>query len=239
MPRTRRAPRPRDADRTRRSILGAATSVFAEHGFAGARVDEIAERAGANKRMIYAYFGDKEGLYREVLSSRLAVSEASRALAAKADPRRALEELVRRYFRLLTGDPAFARLLAWDLLSSGGDRRDVLLDTAGPALELVTQLVRRGLAAGTLRAGAEPEMFRTAVIALCVGYSLQHSAMQASHARRGVRFTDQEFADFVCRLLFEGGAGARAPSRRRRAARRDGGEVARSPTRPRNRLPVK
>lgn len=220
VPRTRRAPRPRDADRTRRTILDAATSAFAEQGLAGARVDDIAERAGVNKRMIYAYFGDKDGLYREVLASRLAVPEASRALAAEADPRRALEALVRWYFRLLTSDRAFSRLLAWHLLSGGGRRRDVLLDSAAPALELVTELVRRGLAAGALRADVEPEMFRTAVIALCMGYSLQHPAMEASHAKRGVGFTDEEFLDYACRLLFAGGAGTSGrPGRRRRGRR--------------------
>ena len=57
--------RTRDADATRAALLGAATEVFAEVGYAGARVDEIAERARVNKRMIYEYFGDKQGLYRE------------------------------------------------------------------------------------------------------------------------------------------------------------------------------
>src|SRR5512133_2313872 len=113
MPRSRRTPRPRDADTTRRRLLDAATAVFAEHGFAGARVDEIAERAGVNKRMIYAYYGDKEGLYREVLSSRLAAPAASASLVDAADPRQALEELVRWYFRLVSEDRAFARLLGW------------------------------------------------------------------------------------------------------------------------------
>ena len=57
----------RDPDRTRRRILDAALKVFAECGFAGARVNEIAHRAATNKRMLYHYFGDKEGLFRAVL----------------------------------------------------------------------------------------------------------------------------------------------------------------------------
>lgn len=47
------------ADATRELLLRSATEIFAEHGFAGARVDEIAERAGVNKSLIYAYYGDK------------------------------------------------------------------------------------------------------------------------------------------------------------------------------------
>ena len=59
--------RRRDADRTRRDILAVATSEFAERGYSGARVDEIAARTRTTKRMIYYYFGSKEGLYLAVL----------------------------------------------------------------------------------------------------------------------------------------------------------------------------
>ena len=59
--------RPRDPDRTRRDILVAARAEFVEYGLDGARVDRIAETAGANKRMLYHYFGNKEALYARVL----------------------------------------------------------------------------------------------------------------------------------------------------------------------------
>ncbi|MFZ1908100.1 MAG: helix-turn-helix domain-containing protein, partial [Burkholderiales bacterium] len=49
----------RDSERMRQRILEAATADFARHGLAGARVDRIAARAGANKRMLYYYFGSK------------------------------------------------------------------------------------------------------------------------------------------------------------------------------------
>ena len=54
-------------DRTRAEILDVATQEFAEHGYSGARVDEIAERTRTTKRMIYYYFGSKEELYTAVL----------------------------------------------------------------------------------------------------------------------------------------------------------------------------
>src|SRR5216684_4075438 len=53
----------RDPDRTREAILAAAQHEFAGKGLSGGRVDEIARRARANKRMIYHYFGNKDGLY--------------------------------------------------------------------------------------------------------------------------------------------------------------------------------
>src|SRR5437764_1794594 len=56
-----------DAQRTREAILGAAEAVFAEHGFDGTSVDAIAAEAGYNKSLLFQYFGDKLGLYTQVL----------------------------------------------------------------------------------------------------------------------------------------------------------------------------
>jgi AcrR family transcriptional regulator len=58
---------PRDSSATKARLLDAAFTEFAAHGIAGARVDRIAEAAGANKRLIYVYFGNKEQLFDAVL----------------------------------------------------------------------------------------------------------------------------------------------------------------------------
>jgi AcrR family transcriptional regulator len=60
-------PRPRNSRATKELLLAAATTEFAEYGLAGARIDRIAERAGANKRLLYVYFGDKDELFAAVL----------------------------------------------------------------------------------------------------------------------------------------------------------------------------
>ncbi len=211
MPRTRRARRPRDADATREMLIDAATLAFAKDGFAGARVDEIAARARVNKALIYAYYGDKEGLYRAVLSSRLAGPASSLAITAASDPRGALEEVVRRYFRLLIEDSAFSRLLAWHLLSFEPGGRDVLGESAGPGLDAIARLARRARAAGSIPSTTDPEMFRTAVVALAVGYSIQRPAMLADRPRTGARFGDDDFVDYACTVLM----GTAAVSRRR------------------------
>lgn len=57
----------RQSQATRRKLLAAARAEFSEHGLAGGRVDRIGEQAGVNKRLIYVYFGDKEGLFEEVI----------------------------------------------------------------------------------------------------------------------------------------------------------------------------
>jgi AcrR family transcriptional regulator len=98
---------------TRERILAAAIAEFAAHGFAGARIDRIAAGANANKERIYAYFGDKDGLFREAMSS--AVNDASAWLPDSGD------ELARATGDLF--DTAFAnlelgRLLAWRRLEN-------------------------------------------------------------------------------------------------------------------------
>ena len=55
--------RPRDAERTKAEILKAARDELSECGYNGARVDAVAERAGAYKRLLYHYFGNKDALY--------------------------------------------------------------------------------------------------------------------------------------------------------------------------------
>jgi AcrR family transcriptional regulator len=57
----------RQSQATRQKLLAAARAEFSEHGLAGGRVDRIGERAGVNKRLIYVYFGDKDGLFEEVI----------------------------------------------------------------------------------------------------------------------------------------------------------------------------
>ena len=76
---------PRDPERTRSTILAAATTEFSRKGLDGARVDKIARRSGVNKRMIYHYFGDKEGLYLAVLEKSYT---AIRAAEFEAEPGR-------------------------------------------------------------------------------------------------------------------------------------------------------
>src|SRR3984885_4285116 len=86
----------KDPERTRANIIEVASAEFAERGLSGARVDRIAERTQTSKRMLYYYFGDKEGLYRAVLLSyyqRLRSAEATLDLAHQP-PLMALQSLV-------------------------------------------------------------------------------------------------------------------------------------------------
>ncbi len=109
--RPRRAPRPeerqRDADRTRQQLLAAALDEFSAKGFSGARVQDIARRAGVNKQLINYYFGSKEGLY-EALQDMWRQQEA-----AFATPDLPIDVLTGRYLHAALADPRMTRLLVW------------------------------------------------------------------------------------------------------------------------------
>jgi AcrR family transcriptional regulator len=102
-------------DTTRGKILTTALRVFAERGFEGARTRDIAEQAGANLGLITYYFDNKETLWREAVTYAFAEleRELADAMAAHAgdDPRRQLEQVVRRFIRFVARRPEFMRLM--------------------------------------------------------------------------------------------------------------------------------
>ncbi len=118
--------RERDAEAARQAIIDAAEQVFAENGFDGARIDAIAAAAGYNKSLIFHYFGDKLGLYREIVSRArdqfqgwfgrtLAPFARNDALPLDAGTVRAfLETFVRWYFKMLVENPRLVRMVVWE-----------------------------------------------------------------------------------------------------------------------------
>lgn len=105
-------------DITKEKILDAAEEVFSEKGFAGARVDEIAEVSGVNKRLIYAHFGNKENLYKDILNrvyGRLVEMEASQNMALPADE--VLKRYIENAFEFLSQNPNFISLVMHENLN--------------------------------------------------------------------------------------------------------------------------
>src|ERR1700687_3393485 len=106
-------PQRRDPVATRQKLLVAARREFAQSGLAGARVDEIAARAGVNKQLVYHYFGDKDALYLAVLEW---VYEEIRAQERKLNleglpPEQAIKKLIESSFDHLATHPHFIVLL--------------------------------------------------------------------------------------------------------------------------------
>src|SRR5581483_12323263 len=107
----------RNPQQSQERILDAALKEFAAKGFAGARVDVIARRARINKRMLYHYFEDKEGLFRAVLRRKIAERSAWLA-SAPEDP----ADRLPFWFQLACRDPEWFRLLEWEALQRGPER---------------------------------------------------------------------------------------------------------------------
>jgi AcrR family transcriptional regulator len=145
---------------TRARILEAATAEFAHYGLGGARVDRIAKRAGANKRMLYYYFGSKEALF-------LAALEASYAHIRSAegeldlehrDPREALKRLVQFTWTYYLEHPEFMTLLNSENLHKGRhvQRSRRVRELHSPLVETLRTILRRGERAGYFRRGVDP-----------------------------------------------------------------------------------
>lgn len=176
------AARPRDAEATRAALLACAHREFADRGFDGARIDEIAASAAINKRMIYAYFGDKDGLYRAVLDGCLAQAlglAREGAVPAGGGLRQRAEAIIRRFFDYLSENPDFVRLLTWEALSRERRGRKILLPRLEAGLEPLRAIVRQGVKEGAFRADLEPRFFLLAVNTLLLGYFTQRHLVEA------------------------------------------------------------
>jgi len=160
----------------RARLMDSALSLFAERGYSGVAVDEIVKGAGVNKRMVYHYFGSKEGIYGEVLRTVFEQLETieeelfSRDETVE-DPEAAMRETVFAYFSFLQKTPAFVRLLLWENLNEG--RHLKMLErpvTKSHMLAHLTRLLKAGEAAGRFRKGLEPRAILASLIGLCLIY---------------------------------------------------------------------
>ena len=150
----------RDPERTKARILAAATAEFARYGLGGARVDRIAARAGANKRMLYYYFRDKDNLFLAALEARYAhIRAAERALDLEhLEPREALRRLVEFTWGYFLDHPEFLTLLNSENLHKGRHvRRSRRVPQMHSTLvETLRGVLKRGERAGVFRTGVDP-----------------------------------------------------------------------------------
>ena len=111
----------RNPEKSKAAILSAAETEFADKGFWGARVDEIATSANINKRMIYAYFGDKEALYNAVLLNTYSKMEKveNDLIKRNLNGIELIKEIISTYFDFLFNNPSFVNILMWENLNKG------------------------------------------------------------------------------------------------------------------------
>jgi TetR/AcrR family transcriptional regulator len=150
----------RDPHRTRETILRSAQDEFAARGLSGARVDRIARRSGANKRMIYHYFGSKDGVYLAVLErvyEGLRGTERTLDLAG-LEPEAAIRRLVEFNFDYSLAHPELISLINNENLHRARHLRKSrkIRELHSPLVALIGDILRRGVATGVFRRGLDP-----------------------------------------------------------------------------------
>lgn len=173
--------RERDAEVARQAILDAAEEIFAENGFDGARIDAIAAASGYNKSLIFHYFGDKLGLYREIVSRVreqfqgwfvrvLAPLVHNDAMPLDAGTVRAfLETFIRWYFNMVVEHPRLVRMIAWE--AAEGWHIFTSFQRKPEEIEMsksIIDFIQRAQQAGIIEAELDPVLLIFNIVNLCL-----------------------------------------------------------------------
>ena len=193
------------ADITRQKILAAAEVAFAEKGLYGARIDEIAQSADANKRMIYAYYGSKELLYIAVLEEvyrRMAVQEKE-LLDRPMGCEEAVRAIIGHYFRFLRDNPTFVKMVLWENLNEATYfRQSQAQFIKGTVLELLREKLKQGVREGIFFAGLDVDETVLSVNMFCFSYfSNQYTMAQIMKVDFQNPMVFQKRCDHVTDLL--------------------------------------
>lgn len=178
--------RERDSRKSKLLILSAAEQEFAQKGFYGARVDEIATRAEINKRMLYAYFRDKEGLYLAVLSQvykRMETAE-QKLVEQEYTGKQLIHEIIRTYFAFLQDNPTFVSILMWENLNQGKYLQEIessLIERN--TIQYFIQSIDQSRQAGVFRSDIDPWHTALSLITTCfANFSNQYTLSKLFHA---------------------------------------------------------
>lgn len=162
--------RTNDPERTMADIIEVATQEFSEKGLAGARIDDIAQAMRTSKRMIYYYFGSKEGLYVAVLEEayrRIRQIETELHLEDLA-PEDALRKLVGFTVDYQLANPDFIRLVMNENIHRGEflAQSKTIQQLNVPVINAVRKVYERGVKAGVFRSGIDPVDLHMSISAL-------------------------------------------------------------------------
>ena len=166
------AKKPRNPDETKRRILAAAKVEFAKKGLGGARVDDIAARAKANKRMMYHYFGNKEDLFRQVVEDAYGeFREREAALELDSlEPVAAIKTLIAFIWKYFLDNPEFITLVNSENLHKARHikKSQRMQEMNRSFVGRMRRLLERGVKAQVFRKGLDPVQVNISIAA--VGY---------------------------------------------------------------------
>lgn len=177
----------RDTDRSQAAILAAARDEFSEHGFAGGRVDRIAERAGVNKRLIYYYFGNKDDLFLSVLEGTYAeIRAAEQSLHLDmVDPVEALRTLVTFTWHYFLEHPEFISLLGSENLmrASNLKKSGKIREMHSPLVQMLDTIIGKGCQQGLFRTDMDPVQLYISIASLGFFYLSNHHTLSTIFGR--------------------------------------------------------
>jgi len=136
--------------KTAKRILAAASSIFSEKGFAGARMDEIADRAGVNKATIYYHIGDKNALYAETLHH-VFKPTADRMAANLRTEQGAEEKLVtfiQNFADMLDRHPHLSSIMLREVATGGRNSPDIIMQDLTHFSGMIKDILKEGTAQG-------------------------------------------------------------------------------------------
>lgn len=203
--------RTNDPARTMAGILEVATQEFAAKGLSGARIDAIAEATHTSKRMIYYYYGSKEGLYLAVLEEsyrRMRAIEAELHLD-DLEPVAALRRLVEFTFDRHADNEDFIRLVMNENIEQGSylAQSKSIQQLNVPAIDAIRRIYERGVVQGVFREGLDPVDIHASISALTFfnvsnrhtfGLIFKDKARSAQSAARRASITEM-VVRFVCK----------------------------------------
>ena len=165
----------------------AAREEFCERGLDGARIDRIADLAEVNKRMLYHYFGNKDGLYTAVLGEAYAeIRQGERMLQLdQFGPEEAMERLVRFTFRHFLEKPWFIRLLTTENLQNARFLKTLsgIKDLHSPLVRQIEDILRKGVETGVFRTGVDPVQLYISIAGLGYFYVGNRHTLSVIFAR--------------------------------------------------------
>lgn len=183
----KKEPGKRDAAATRARILYYGTRAFSQSGYKGTSLNDILTKAKVNKRMVYHYFGNKAGLYREVHLEQWRMLEdwfvqalvrSSQAGAFSVNSESLLLEAMGIFHDFIAEHPFFVRLLMWDGLEGGVVSRSLWQDIRGPLYGRMEALVTEAQNHGILPKEIHPDHLVVSVMGQISFYFAYANSLQ-------------------------------------------------------------
>jgi AcrR family transcriptional regulator len=198
-------PKQTRSQKSMQSIFDAARQVFARKGFAGARIEEIANNSGANKQRIYAYFGSKAELYRRVLLdvyTQAAHQEKIMSLT-EADIPHLTYKLVSAFIEFHHSHPEFWKLLSWENISQAHSLKDTeWSQIRGSYIDHVEKLFCAGCRNGIFKTDTDFSSYIMTIFAVTYFYySNRLTISQLLNIESDTELNRKAFAEQIAKLI--------------------------------------